>query len=84
MLSPRKRRPQNERRDPTASNTVTRGSEKPSDEDIYKWTFTREAVAPCFIQDILQMTANESKGASSTHMPRAFGLTAFQNATSSG
>ncbi|KAI6019902.1 hypothetical protein F5J12DRAFT_814028 [Pisolithus orientalis] len=30
-------------------------SSSPSVQDIWKWTFTRDAIAPCFIRDVLSM-----------------------------
>ncbi|KAI6116233.1 hypothetical protein F5141DRAFT_654393 [Pisolithus sp. B1] len=30
-------------------------SSPPSAQDIWKWTFTRDAIAPCFIRDVLSM-----------------------------
>jgi hypothetical protein len=35
---------------------------KPSEEAVYKWTLTKDAVASCFNKDILEMKANENKG----------------------
>ncbi|KAG1816923.1 hypothetical protein EV424DRAFT_1540632 [Suillus variegatus] len=37
------------------SNDMSSSSTSPSTQDIWKWTFTKEATAPCFIRDALSM-----------------------------
>jgi hypothetical protein len=34
----------------------------PSEDDIYKWTLKQDAVAPCFIKDVLEMKNSEKAG----------------------
>ncbi|KAF8842451.1 hypothetical protein BDN67DRAFT_965786 [Paxillus ammoniavirescens] len=37
--------------------------QSPSAQDIWKWTLTREAIAPCFVRDVLAMRESGSIGA---------------------
>ena len=35
-----------------------------TDQEIWKWTLTNEAIAPCFVRDIFAMRDNMVKGVS--------------------
>lgn len=30
--------------------------------DIWRWTFSRDAIAPCFVKDVFDMRESETKG----------------------
>ena len=55
LLTPSKR----QRADPT-----------PLTSDLWKWTLTHEAIAPCFVQDVFKMREHEDLGKSKlSHIP---------------
>jgi hypothetical protein len=37
-------------------------SRLPTDQDIWKWTLTVDAIAPCWVRDVLTMRSNDMKG----------------------
>ena len=41
----------------------TAGS-SPSAQEIWKWTFTKDAIAPCFVRDVFSMREPSGKGLS--------------------
>ncbi|KIJ61835.1 hypothetical protein HYDPIDRAFT_42336 [Hydnomerulius pinastri MD-312] len=38
-------------------------SSRPSAQDIWKWTLTKDSIAPCFVRDVLAMRESDSKDA---------------------
>ncbi|KIK79323.1 hypothetical protein PAXRUDRAFT_161560 [Paxillus rubicundulus Ve08.2h10] len=46
-------------------------TQSPSAQDIWKWTLTREAIAPCFVRDVLAMRESSSIGLNAHAHPLA-------------
>ena len=46
----------------TVDTSMSSSSTSPSAQDIWKWTFTKEATAHCFIRDVLSMKESTVKG----------------------
>ncbi|KAG2156740.1 uncharacterized protein EDB93DRAFT_1125339 [Suillus bovinus] len=42
---------------------MSSSSTSPTAQDIWKWTFTKEAIAPCFIRDVLSMKESNARDA---------------------
>ncbi|KAG2336659.1 hypothetical protein BDR05DRAFT_970944 [Suillus weaverae] len=56
-----------ERADTIESSSISMSNQPtaPSEQDIYKWTTTDEARAPCLVRDVLSMRENISQGRNS-------------------
>lgn len=63
VLSPSKRSVEADRPSPSRSKNA---QEKPSTHhtcaELYSWTFTQDAIAPCFVKDVYAMKENEELG----------------------
>jgi hypothetical protein len=47
----------------TFMTVKTRPAEESSGSAIWKWTLTKESIAPCFVRDVLNMRSNDEAGA---------------------
>ncbi|PCH35309.1 hypothetical protein WOLCODRAFT_166193 [Wolfiporia cocos MD-104 SS10] len=46
-----------------ASSDAITASAQPNPSEIWKWTLTRDAIASCFVRDVLEMRESDVKGA---------------------